>query len=425
MKSLWKNINYLKVALTISFAMLLLARCGDDAKNSAITENMAYIKDAYSKKYSDLYIETSGPTLASVPISVTQIDNSRDIAVSVKVGKEELEAYNKKYNKNYVLYPTDLWNLGNGQAIIKKGSAGTTLNITVQPLSDELMNTGNIYVLPVTIVEADGISILNGSETYIYVLKRIPQATVAGFLVADEAKVVKFDMSHLDDRVVFTELTIEYMFKLLTWRNANNYALFYNNDRGEAGGGQIYSRIENGAAGLNKAALEWNIGDGEFLNAYPSKGYFELNKWYHVAMVFGNKEIIVYIDGQIAAKKDVARTQIVAFGHFSNTIKGGFTWVGAGTNSGYTTPPARNETMASEVRLWNVIRTQDQIQENMYRVNPQTPGLMGYWKMDDGAGNTVRDYTGNAGGKTYKWNTSNDESNDLVWYSDQILTVGQ
>jgi hypothetical protein len=60
----------------------------------------------------------------------------------------------------------------------------------------------------------------------------------------------------------------------------------------------------------------------------------------------------------------------------------------------------------------------------MYRVNPQTPGLMGYWKMDDGAGNTVRDYTGHAGGKTYKWGTR-DESNNLAWYPDQVLTVGQ
>ena len=37
----------------------------------------------------------------------------------------------------------------------------------------------------------------------------------------------------------------------------------------------------------------------------------------------------------------------------------------------------------SEVRVWNVVRTQQQIQDNIYYVDPQTEGLVGYWKMDD------------------------------------------
>jgi hypothetical protein len=48
-----------------------------------------------------------------------------------------------------------------------------------------------------------------------------------------------------------------------------------------------------------------------------------------------------------------------------------------------------------EVRIWNVIRTQEEIASSMYEVEPDTPGLVAYWKMDESSGNTIKDYTGN------------------------------
>ena len=49
----------------------------------------------------------------------------------------------------------------------------------------------------------------------------------------------------------------------------------------------------------------------------------------------------------------------------------------------------------TEVRVWNVARSEQEIWENMYDVDPQTPGLIGYWKFDEGEGNVIRDWTGN------------------------------
>ena len=40
-------------------------------------------------------------------------------------------------------------------------------------------------------------------------------------------------------------------------------------------------------------------------------------------------------------------------------------------------------------------RSEQEIWENMYDVDPQTPGLIGYWKFDEGEGNVIRDWTGN------------------------------
>ena len=49
----------------------------------------------------------------------------------------------------------------------------------------------------------------------------------------------------------------------------------------------------------------------------------------------------------------------------------------------------------TEVRVWSVARSEQEIWDNMYDVDPKTPGLIGYWKFDEGQGNVIRDWTGN------------------------------
>ncbi|MEG2062036.1 MAG: LamG-like jellyroll fold domain-containing protein, partial [Alistipes sp.] len=50
--------------------------------------------------------------------------------------------------------------------------------------------------------------------------------------------------------------------------------------------------------------------------------------------------------------------------------------------------------LISEVRVWNTVRTPEQIWKYMYDVEPTTEGLCAYWKFNEGEGNVVVDQTG-------------------------------
>ena len=46
------------------------------------------------------------------------------------------------------------------------------------------------------------------------------------------------------------------------------------------------------------------------------------------------------------------------------------------------------------------MRTQEEIVSNVYEVDPTSEGLVAYWKCDEGAGDTIRDHTGNGNNGT-------------------------
>lgn len=47
----------------------------------------------------------------------------------------------------------------------------------------------------------------------------------------------------------------------------------------------------------------------------------------------------------------------------------------------------------SELRVWSVARSQAEIENNMYVVSPDTPGLEVYWKCNEGSGTVIKDYS--------------------------------
>ena len=108
--------------------------------------------------------------------------------------------------------------------------------------------------------------------------------------------------------------------------------------------------------------------------------------WVHLAAtVRGPTDMSIYIDG------------VDAGGAYSGT-GGAMAHTGQPLRIGVRTPwgPLWFQGMIDEVRVWDVARTQAEIQEDMFKsVPPGTPGLAARWSFNEGTGQTVADSSGN------------------------------
>lgn len=109
-----------------------------------------------------------------------------------------------------------------------------------------------------------------------------------------------------------------------------------------------------------------------------------LNTWTHLASTYDGKNLKLYINGKQVAQADA---------NFLNLQE---TRLFAGLMTDDPTNNIRFEGGIGQTRVWNRARTAEEIERDMYeRLTGQEDGLVLLWRMEDGAGKTARDATGN------------------------------
>lgn len=128
----------------------------------------------------------------------------------------------------------------------------------------------------------------------------------------------------------------------------------------------------------NTTALEIGFGTNAW-NPSTTPSLLRLNRWNHVAVSFDGTDLKVYIDGVLKftdsryAGKTPVSTPIRYIGKTTDTFEG----------------------MLDEIRIWNVARTAEEIEQNRKNTLAGTEsGLIGYWNFD-GATNPVPDLSAN------------------------------
>lgn len=105
------------------------------------------------------------------------------------------------------------------------------------------------------------------------------------------------------------------------------------------------------------------------------------NQWHHIAGVYDGVNMIIYLDGVEVARKAAAFGRIANVG--SNTL-------GIGSYNNGASYAMDGE--VAEVRIWSSARTPEQINEYMNKpLQNEQPGLLGYWKCNEGDGSIIRD----------------------------------
>jgi hypothetical protein len=293
-----------------------------------------------------------------------------DIHVTFIADLSLVESYNKANSIEARPLPAENYSLSATEATIPAGTVlSQDIKITFKNLENLPRNVN--YVLPVTLGGANGVSILNGAKTIYYVLKKGAIVTTAA---STEGNYFEFpSMENSDVMDGLTQITFEGLIKPRELTKSVNTFL----------GVEGYCLIRFGDSGFP-------ANEPQFCDTWTGLS-LTVGKWQHVAFSIDvvTREQKAYLDGKLKFT-----------GTRSSTSYGGVVNLGAKLSGGNKFYVGRSYDDARdfigemcEVRVWNTVRTQEEIAAHIYDVAPDTEGLICYWKMDEGVGRTIKDYS--------------------------------
>jgi hypothetical protein len=179
-------------------------------------------------------------------------------------------------------------------------------------------------------------------------------------------------------------ITIEAWINADTW-NANSW------------GGTIVGKDNTSPAGYdlrcgNNGMLSFVIGTGGAWKEVLSGPVMSTGRWNSVAGVYDGTTMSIYINGILSGQLAVS----TAIGISAQSLF-------IGNSPGY--PTRFFDGNIDEVRIWNVARSQSQIQSDMYNTLTGTEiGLVNYWQFNNGSGITLTDVVGSSNGTLINMN---------------------
>ncbi|MDR2361908.1 MAG: DUF1735 and LamG domain-containing protein [Prevotellaceae bacterium] len=359
----------------IACTLLVLTGCNRVNEEDSNFENVVYVENAKNTNTEQLTLETTTQALEKVIQAALALPTDHDVYIRFKADTTLVDFYNKTSAATTEPLPGDLFELSATDAVITAGNVLSS-EITVRFKDLNTLPRNRMFLLPVTIEAADGVAILNGARTIYYVLRKGAAINVVPDLTANY-----IDLPSLQNSTVLDNLTQFTMEGLLrpaelpdrpkTFMGIEGYCLLRIGDVSPLLPNQL------------QLAGPSNYNTGLYMTA---------KKWHHVAVTFDvpARTIIVYLDGEEVSRTTSAPSytgNVVSLGQGctnSNDFYIGRSYDNARYFPGYM----------SELRIWNIIRTQEEIKANMYGVLPDTPGLMAYWKMNEGSGRNIRDHSG-------------------------------
>ncbi|AVQ71486.1 hypothetical protein B5D77_09365 [Microcystis sp. MC19] len=124
-------------------------------------------------------------------------------------------------------------------------------------------------------------------------------------------------------------------------------------------------------------------------NDWINTGYIAPeNQWTHVALTYDKNIVKIYANGELIQSYETSATLVDGLTTWNDFRIGG--------RQGFTGPGNYFKGQIDDVRVWNVARTQAEIQANLsQKLTGNEQGLVGYWNFEESAGNTVNDLTAN------------------------------
>ncbi len=136
-------------------------------------------------------------------------------------------------------------------------------------------------------------------------------------------------------------------------------------------------------AGQN-GRVEFTVSVNEGWKAVSTPALLGTNAWYHIAGVYTGSQLMLYINGQLIQTEDAIGELTHGTGVVMN-LGDNPTWPGRFWNG-----------RLDEIRIWEIARTEAEIQANMsVELTGTETGLVAYYPMNEGSGSVLGDASGN------------------------------
>lgn len=360
-----------KISLTLFLlAAVAFTGCKNEDPAEHHFDNKLYISSA--QLTDDLLIRDDIVSDSRTISARLALPAPEDVTVTFEARPDMAARYNMVYGDNAVGLPAEYFSIPEKVISIGKGNV-TGNDIVVNFTNTNELNGDLRYVLPVTVADIQGISLLESTRTVYFVFKGAALINV----VADISEMYfPVNWSSSVNVSGLKTITVEALVRSSDWEAGRGNAL------SSVFGieGNFLIRIGDADRPRNQLQLVNPNGNWPSPNAAPG---LPVNEWIHIAVVWDatTGERIYYQNGEVVASDNAASGSV--------SLNSGC-YVGKSYDDSRWLPGE-----ISELRIWNIQRTQEQIASSMYTVDPTTPGLLAYWKFNEGSGNVINDATGN------------------------------
>lgn len=356
----------------MSLATFFLAGC-EDAEYSTLSDQAYIAQTSTNGNSSEKITIGNDPVTTSVNVRLSD-PTSEACSFELVVDTTVLSNYNRHNSTSYVTLPEGQYSLANNKATIASGeSLSSPVDVTLNPLTSEMKNSGAKYALPLRLVSTDGKKdVLNSGSSLVVLLDQVIYTPVP---ILNSGNNFKFLWAGSSDNIELNSWTVEMDFNISLLGTEvgqlNNQCLF-GGWASNGKDGEIYIRF--GDAPIKGNVLQIKT-QGTQMN---SKMEFKDNTWYHIAYVCTGSSLSLYVNGQLDN---------------SMTLPGKTVYLGKDNCQMGNTDYLKANVMVSEFRLWTVARSQGEVANNMYVISPDSKGLFAYFKFNEGSGNDFADAT--------------------------------
>ena len=420
--------------------MLLLACIGMVAVQTACTNydaddhkfgNVVYLDVAETSEVQAATIKNTLDVFDRTFAATLAYPSDQDVTLSVTVDPSLVERYNARYGTAWPMLDAKYYALSAETATIAAGkTTSETLTLRLQNLLGEgAEQTGALpldetYLVPVTIAQSS-VPTLPTSSTVYYVVKRSSNITVAAQL--GEGNWINFptldtygtNSQAWNGLTAVTYEALIYIDQFATstvTSDGNTNAVNISSVMGV----EQYLLLRIGDTNFERQQLQFDgSGAGSQFGKFPESDAtktLSAGQWYHVACTYDQaaRRVCVYVNGELQSEgTEMGLTSMSEDTRINLAMRALYDYYlvnptpdnekkYGGFDDAYQFFIGRSyddyrplNGKIAEVRVWSVARTQQQIWENMYEIaDPASdPTLLGYWKFNEGAGNTVRDYS--------------------------------